>query len=75
MQIEVYKENDKWRWGFVQRGRVSLMEKVYTSEVNASHAAKNIVRGVLDLFPGQPVHFEATRNADKTRTVLRWSHK
>lgn len=77
MQIETYEgEHGNWYWEFVTRGRVSAPAATpFLSEANALRSAKSVVRGVLDLFPGQPVHFVASRSKDGKRTVLRWSHQ
>jgi len=74
MRIEVFEGKSGWFWHFrASNGRITAVAESFTSKSHAMRAAKSVVRGVVNLWPGKPVWFNATPSPDGKRTILRWS--
>lgn len=77
MHIEVWQNpikggDQKWRWRFRARnGRITAAAESFPTKSNAMRAAKAVVRGVVNLWPGTPVYFTAKERDGKTE--IRWS--
>lgn len=63
----------RWHWHFKNRGRIVADAEAFPSKGNAIRAAKAVVRGVVNLWPGTPVYFTQKPSPDGKRTILRWS--
>lgn len=73
MKIEVWEgKRGYWYWHFkASNGRVTADSEGFISKGHAMRAAKAVVRGVVNLFPGKPVYFTAKPKEGKI--IIRWS--
>jgi uncharacterized protein YegP (UPF0339 family) len=74
MCAEVWEGKRGFYWHFKgHNGKVTADSEAFPTKGNALRAAKSVVRGVVNLWPGKPVYFTVTPSRDGKKTVLRWS--
>ena len=62
--------DQRWHWHLKSKGRVVTDAESFPSKGNAIRAAKAVVRGIINAFPGKEIYFTEEKKGDMT--IIRW---